>query len=169
MYNLSIIVAIANNNAIGFENKLLVNLPKDMKWFRDNTIDNTVIMGRKTYESLKIKPLPNRKNIVLSKKGILDSENIVVVRSLEELWNETSEISSNFVIGGEQVYSLLLPFVNKLYITRIYKTFEKADAFFPKIDMSKWSLIYKHNNYADEKHICDFDFLIYEKIKNEYV
>ena len=82
---------------------------------------------------------------------------------MEELWKEISNNTNNFVIGGEQIYSLLLPFVNKLYITRIHKTFENVDAFFPEIDMSKWSLIYKQNNYADEKHICDFDFLIYEK------
>lgn len=164
MSNLSLIVAIANNNAIGFKNQLLVNLPKDLKWFKDNTINNTIIMGRKTYESLPIKPLPNRKNIVLTKNYDFFTDKVIVVRTLEELWKETKQYTNNFVIGGEQIYKLLLPFVNKLYITRIHKTFEKVDVFFPDVDFSNWNLVFKKQNFADEKHICNFDFLIYEKI-----
>jgi dihydrofolate reductase len=160
--NLSIIVAIADNNAIGIENKLLCYLPNDLKWFKKITTNHTIIMGRKTFDSLPNGALPNRRNIVLSHCKQTKYDNCEVVNSLDELFTTINNQDENFVIGGAEIYRLLLPFVNKLYITKIHGTFE-ADVFFPEIDFSKWNLLEKIKNKADEKHKFDYDFLLFNK------
>jgi len=161
--NLSLIVAIAENNAIGYKNKLLCYLPNDLKWFKKNTTNHTIIMGRKTFESLPNGALPNRRNIVITHSKQTNYNNCEVVNSVEELFTKIKKDDANFVIGGAEIYNLLLPFVNKLYITKIYGTFE-ADVFFPEIDFNKWNLLEKIENKADEKHSFDYDFLIFDKI-----
>ncbi len=162
---LSIIVAIANHNAIGKSNRLLVHLPKDLKWFKQHTLNKTVLMGRKTYESLPSGALPKRKNIVLSKNINFDAPNCVVLNSFDNLEKYLNLDEENFIIGGAEIYKKFLPKADKLYITRIYADFE-ADVFFPKINFDEWKLTNKISNKADEKHKFDFDFLEYLKINN---
>ena len=160
---LSIIVAIAQNNAIGIENKLLWHLSDDLKRFKLLTSGNTVIMGENTFESLPIKPLPNRTNIVISHIQGKTFEGCIAVNSIEEAINNCDDTKENFIIGGGSVYAQFLPFANKLYITKVHKNFD-ADCFFPEIDFSKWKLISSIDYEPDEKNDFSYSYLIYERI-----
>lgn len=162
MPNFSIIVAIANNNAIGQNGGLLVHLPKDMKWFKENTLHKTVIMGRKTFETLPNGALKERRNIVVTKNNAFRAENCEIVHSIEELMTIVHPTEDCFIIGGGEIYKMLMPYATHMYITRIHADFADADTFFPEIDKS-WQLVNKVENKADEKHSVDFDFLIYTK------
>lgn len=163
MYKISIIVAIANNNAIGFKNKLLTYLPNDLKWFKKNTLNKTVIMGRKTFESLPTGALPNRKNIVLSKHSNFQAENCIIVNKIDDIWQHIDNQSENFIIGGSNLYKQFINQTKKLYITRIFGDFN-ADVFFPEINFKNWVLKEKIENKADQKHKYDYDFYVYERI-----
>lgn len=160
---IALIVVVAENNAIGKNGNLLIHLSADLKWFKKNTVGHTVIMGRKTFETLPNGALPNRKNIILSKNTNFIAENCIVVSSLEQVekYVDTEELC--FVIGGAEIYKLFLPFADKLYITKIHSSFD-ADTYFPKLDFSEWKEIEKTENKADEKNLVDFDFLIYNRI-----
>jgi len=165
---LSMISAIGNNNEIGKGNALLWNLPIDMKHFRETTSGHPVIMGLKTFESIG-RPLPNRRNIVLTKDKIFHPQGVELVYSLEELnqllKDTTSEKDELFVIGGGQIYRLFIDRVDKLYITHVDASFPDADAFFPQIDKVKWKVISEDKHPKDEKNEYDCNFAIYEKIK----
>lgn len=140
MENVSIVVAMARNYVIGSGNKLPWHLPVDLRHFQKLTDGHTVIMGRKTYESICDKlggPLPGRVNIVVSKTMNICAKECVVVRSLEEAFELTSNQDEVFVIGGQQMYELALPFANRIYMTLINKNFP-GDAFFPIFDALKW-------------------------------
>jgi len=158
---ISIIVAIAENNAIGYNNQLLCYLPNDLKWFKKNTNGRKVIMGRNTFLSLPNGALPNRENIVITDKDEV-FENCKIVNSLEQAILNFDLENENFIIGGASIYKQFLPMANKLYITKIKHNFE-ADAFFPEIDLNLWKLVEKIENKIDEKHKFEYDFLIYEK------
>lgn len=161
----SLIVAIGNNNEIGKDNKLLWNIPEDLKNFRKITTGNTIIMGRKTYESIG-RPLPNRKNIVLTRnieKKLVNptSDEIEIYNSFDEVIKKYSKIEEEiFILGGEQIYKEALEknIVDKLYISHIDYNNIEADAYFPKIDYNKWEKIYE-NKYEKWK------FCIYIKKK----
>ena len=157
---LSIIVAKANNNIIGGNNKLLWHLSKDLKRFKEITTGNTIIMGRKTFESLP-KILPNRHHIVITsnKNFKVDSESVTVVNNIEEIVDKYKDsVDEAFIIGGGEIYNLLLPYTNKLYLTRIYKDFE-GDTYFPNIDLSNWEVSYKSDILSDEKENLTYDFI----------
>lgn len=158
---LSIIVAIADNDAIGKQQQLLCHLPKDLKHFKEITSGHTVIMGRKTYESLPNGALPNRKNIVLSSSKELSYPKCVMVHSLEEALGECKGEEEVFVIGGAAVYKAALEQADKLYITRIHHSFEGADTFFPEINESDWKEAERISCPADEKHLYPFTFITY--------
>ncbi len=160
--NLSLIAGVANNNAIGNKNKLLAHLPKDLKWFKQHTTGKTIIMGRKTYESLPSGALPNRRNIVLSRREDFSAKNCLVLHGADEVMERLADDEETFVIGGEEIYKIFLPFADKLYLTRIYADFS-ADVFFPQINFDEWNLTFESHNAIDEKHAYEFDFLIYEK------
>ena len=162
MKPISIIVAIANNNAIGKDNKLLAYLPNDLKWFKKNTTGKKILMGRKTFDSLPKKPLPNRTNIILTRQKDFSYPGCVVVHSVEEALQVFDEDKENFIIGGAEIYKLFLPLAKKLYITRIYADFD-ADTFFPEIDLSEWKLIEKIENQPDEKNLFPHTFFIWER------
>ena len=133
--NLSIIVAMAQNRAIGKDNDLLWHLGGDLKRFKQLTTGHTVVMGRKTWESLPKRPLPRRRNIVLTQNPDFEAPGAEVVHSVNALFKTLQGNSDEvFVMGGASVYELLLPFTNRLYVTRIYRDYE-ADVFFPAIDM----------------------------------
>ena len=152
---ISIIVALDKNNGIGKDNQLLCHLPEDLKRFKRLTEHNVVVMGKKTYESLPGRPLPNRENIVLSDNPADDFEGCIMARSLEDALNKCSEEKENFIIGGGSVYSQFMPFANKLYLTQLHTVFE-ADTFFPEIDQNEWTLVEKEDIVPENP--CDLAF-----------
>ena len=171
---LSIISAIANNNAIGKANTLLWNLPADMKHFRETTTGHPIIMGQRTFESLGIdadgnkgRPLPNRRNIVLTLDREFKRNNIDVFYSIDDLeknLNKTLEKDEEaFIIGGGQIYKLFIDKADKLYITHVNAKFPDADTFFPEIDNNKWEITNSEKYPKDEKNIYDLDFKIYKR------
>ena len=158
---LSIIVAVAKNNVIGKDNKLLWHLPEDLKRFKRLTTGHTIIMGRKTFESLG-RVLPNRKHVVLCNDAELsiEDENVEVLDDISKLDKyETSE-EENFIIGGASIYKLLLPKANKLYITKINQEFE-GDVFFPEIDENEWQVVEREKGVKDEKNPYDYEYVTY--------
>lgn len=159
-HKISIIVAIANGNAIGYQNRLLCHIPGDLKRFRELTLWHPVIMGRKTWESLPKKPLPGRTNIVLSTRIDYHAEGAYVVQSPEAALALCQPETETFVIGGAEIYRIFLPLANKLYITRIYEDFT-ADTFFPEIRYDEWELISQENFPEDETNPVAFAYLTY--------
>jgi dihydrofolate reductase len=162
MKNISIIVAIAENNAIGKDNQLLWHLSDDLKRFKKLTSGHRVIMGRNTYLSLPLRPLPNRTNIVISDVPGEEFEGCITVRSVEEAGELCNDGEESFIIGGGSVYRQFMPMANKLYLTKVHRSFE-GDTFFPEIDEDEWKLVEKEDRDADEKHKYPFSFLTYVK------
>lgn len=157
---LSIIVATAKNNAIGKDNSLLWHISEDLKRFKEITSGHKILMGRKTFESLP-GILPNRLHIVLTRDNnfTIDSDKVTVIHSLDEVIKEYKNSSEEvFVIGGGEIYNLLMPYVNKLYLTKVKKDFD-ADTFFPQIDMNDWEIIHKSGDKIDEKSGLIFEFI----------
>jgi dihydrofolate reductase len=162
MKKISIIVAIAENFAIGRNNQLLWHIPADLKRFKKITGGHQVIMGKLTYESLPIRPLPNRKNIVITDKPGETFEGCTTVYSIEEALNLCHEQEESFIIGGGSIYRQFLPFCNKLYLTLVHKDFE-ADTFFPDVDLSRWKLIDREDHGPEDIIDFSYSFLVYEK------
>lgn len=157
---LSLIVAKAENNVIGKDNKLLWHLPEDLKRFKNLTTGHTIIMGRKTFESLG-RVLPNRKHVVFTQNPNfkVDDVNVKIVHSLQDIQEYVEDKNENFVIGGEKIYNLLMPYVNKMYITEIHKDFD-GDTFFPNVDLESWKETSREKMNADD---FDYDFVVYER------
>ena len=162
--NISIIVAIAENRAIGFENKLLYWLPNDLKRFKALTTGHTIIMGRKTFESLPKGALPNRRNIVLSRQDI-EFPSAERYASLEDALAQCQNEEEVFIIGGASVYQEAMPLANKLCVTHIEDTPKQADAFFPEIDPSVWEVSSCESHPTDEKHHQAYRFIDYCRIQ----
>jgi len=162
--NISIIVAIAENRAIGFENKLLYWLPNDLKRFKALTTGHTIIMGRKTFESLPKGALPNRRNIVLSRQDIqfLGAERFPSLEAALASCRANEEV---FIIGGASVYKEAMPLADKLYVTHIDDTPEQADAFFPEIDSTVWETTNCEAHTTDEKHSHAYRFVDYQRVQ----
>lgn len=158
---LSIIVAIANKNVIGKDNKLIWRLPEDLKRFKRLTTGHTIIMGRKTFESLG-RVLPNRKHIVLSNdiKLEIEDENVEVLSDISLLDKYINSPEEHFVIGGATIYKLLMPYVNKMYITKINEDFE-GDAFFPEIKQEEWNVICIEKGIKNEENPFDYEYIDY--------
>lgn len=152
---ISLIVAVDENGGIGYDGQLLAHIPEDLQRFKELTSGHAVIMGRKTWDSLPKKPLPNRKNIVISSQK---QENFMsTAECLKEIKNIDDEI---FVIGGESIYRYFLPIANKIYVTLIHKNFDKVDAYFPDIKLNEWNITERKNgkeNYTfiTLERICD--------------
>jgi len=161
--NLSIVAVIGENNEIGKDNNLLCRLPADLKYFKELTTGHTVVMGRKTFESLPKGALPNRKNIVLTRNKDLSFDNCLIYSSFSNVINKEQDSDEVFVIGGGEIYRQALPLANKLYLTRIHAKFENADTFFPDIDYSEWEEVSREEHKADEKNPYNFSFLVYER------
>ena len=160
---LSIIVAKAQNNIIGKDNKLLWHIPEDLKRFKDITTGHTIIMGRKTFESLG-RVLPNRKHIVFTQNPDfkVNDENVKIVHSMLEIQEYIENKEENFVIGGAMIYNLLMPYVNKMYITEIHKDFE-GDTVFPKINLDIWKEVSREKGEDIEQNDLEYDFVVYER------
>jgi dihydrofolate reductase len=162
MKKISIIVAIAKNSAIGKDNQLLWHIPADLKRFKRITSGHQVIMGKLTYESLPFRPLPNRKNIVISDNPRDAFEGCTTVHSIEDAIELCNEHEESFIIGGGSVYRQFLPLCNKLYLTLVHKDFE-ADTFFPHLDLSQWHQIEREDHGPDDTNDFSYSFLIFEK------
>ena len=162
---LSIIVAKAKNNVIGKDNQLIWNLPEDLKRFKEMTSGHTIIMGRKTFESLG-RVLPDRKHIVFSQNPDfkVNDENVEVVHSMLQIQQYIESDEEAFVIGGAMIYGLLMPHVTKMYITQINENFE-GNIIFPKFDAEKWEVIDREEGIKDENNKFDYDYITYKKIK----
>lgn len=166
---LSIIVAVAQNGAIGRNNELLWHISEDLKYFKSTTMGHPVIMGRKTYESVG-RPLPGRRNIVLT-KGILPAPQIKnpqttsmeTVHSLEEILEIAKGDGEFFIMGGGMLYNAMFGKADKLYITRIYADAEDADTFFPAISGDEWEMEREGERMHDEENDIDFQFLVYKR------
>lgn len=172
---LSIISAIANNNEIGRKNDLLWNLPADMKHFKEITTSHPIIMGQKTFESLGIgpdgkqgKPLPNRRNIILTLDTNFKRDDAEVYYSIDSLMESLEKSLGKeeeaFIIGGGMIYKLFIDKVDRLYITHVNAEFPDADTFFPIIDKNIWEIIKENKHEKDKENIYDCNFVIYERI-----
>ena len=160
---ISIIVAIDQNNAIGFNNRLLCHLPNDLKYFKRITLGHPVVMGWNTYKSLPVKPLPDRKNIVICDLLNVSALGCILVSSIEDACANCDDAEESFVIGGAMVYRQMMPLAQKLYITRIHHVFE-ADVWFPDIKASEWQQQSAEWNTPDEKHPYAYSFEVYSRI-----
>lgn len=160
---ISIIVAIAENNAIGKNNDLLWHIPEDMKRFRQITSGHKIIMGKRTYESLPHRPLKDRTNIVISDIPGDRYEGAVMAYSIEEALEHCPADEECFIIGGGMVYRQFLPLADKLYITRVDKPFD-ADIFFPEIDPETWEETSREEG-ADKGFDFTYSFITYERKK----
>ncbi len=162
MPKISIAVAIGENYAIGKNNQLLWHMPADLKFFKQTTSGHSVIMGRKTFDSVG-KPLPNRKNIVVTRDKRLQIAGVEMANSLNEALaiceHDTNDV---FIIGGAEIYRQALPLTNTLYLTTIHHTFE-ADTFFPELDWTQWKQIKSEKHLADEKNAYPYTFAVYER------
>lgn len=157
--NLSIIVAMSKNRVIGKDNKMPWHLSNDLKNFKKITIGKTIVMGRLTYDSIG-KPLPDRKNIILS-RNLIDS-NVFIFDNFEEVLDFTKDEDEVFIIGGQDIYSQTIDKVNKLYLTTIDANIE-GDKYFPEIDISKWKKIRSENFSKDQNNTHDFVSELYIK------
>lgn len=158
---MNIIVAIADNYAIGKSGDLLCYLPDDLKHFKALTTGATVVMGKKTFFSLPRRPLPNRRNMVLTRDVSFTHEGVDVAHSIEELTSTLTPEEKVFIIGGGEVYRQFMPLAKELHITHIHHTWEDADTFFPEIDTSIWQQLNEEFHEADEKHAYAFTFATY--------
>ena len=154
-----IIVAIADNGAIGKNNELLWHISEDLKFFRRTTLGCPVIMGRKTFESIG-RPLPKRQNIVVSRRGFEAPEGVTVVGSLEEAYKAV-ESPRLFIMGGGQIYAQALPDMDRLIITHVHTVIEDADTFFPAIDPAVWQVAERSELMTDPETGYTFEFVTY--------
>ena len=158
---IALIAAIDRRRAIGYQNKLLYWLPNDMKRFKALTTEHTIVMGRRTFESLPKGALPNRRNIVLSTSPGLELPGAEVFRSLEEALAACRADEQVYIIGGASLYHQALPLADRLCLTEIEAEAPQADAFFPEIDTSVWQEKSRESHPADEKHPCPYAFVDY--------
>ena len=160
---ISLVVAAADNNAIGKDNQLLWNLPNDLKFFKNTTWGFPVIMGRKTYESFN-KPLPGRTNIVVTTKADWSAHGAIKVATIEEGIQKAADTNSKqiFIIGGGEIYKQSMDIADSIYITRVHASFD-ADTYFPVIDESKWQLTSNEDFAADDKHAYSYSFQVWTK------
>ncbi len=159
---ISLIAAIGKNNELGKGNTLLWHMPADMKFFRDTTRGHTVVMGRKTFESLK-GPLPKRRNIVITRDKNYKTNGIEVVHSLEEALGQIRTEKEVFIIGGAEIYKQAIDYADKLYITHVDAIDKKADSFFPEIIPIVWNEVSHIEHKKDAENPFDYTFSIYEK------
>lgn len=161
---LSIIVAKAKNNIIGKDNALIWHLPEDLKRFKRLTTGHTIIMGRKTFESLG-RVLPNRHHIILCNDAQMniDNENVEILEDISMLDKYVKDSKEHFVIGGATMYRLLMPMCSKMYITEIGKDFE-GDVSFPEINLNKWKITAREQGPKDGENTFNYEYVTYEKI-----
>jgi len=156
----TIVVAVAENNAIGKDNKLLWYLPNDLKHFKEITTGGTVIMGRKTYQSVG-KPLPRRRNIIITRQNIT-IEGCEVVNSIEAALALCQNEDEVFIVGGAEIYKQAMHLTNRIYLTIVHQNFD-ADSFFPVIKSSEWNEVFREDHSVDEKNNIPYSFITLER------
>ena len=160
---ISLIAAIGKNNELGKNNTLVWNMPTDLKYFREKTAGHPVIMGRKTHESIG-RPMPNRRNIIITRDLDYKKDGIEVVHSLNEALSLLPEKNKEiFIIGGEEIFKQAMPIADKLYITHIEAEDKDANVFFPEIIPIVWNEISHEEHQKDEKNPYNYTFSIYER------
>jgi len=163
---ISLIAAVAKNNVIGKDNKLIWHLPADMKFFKEKTTGHCIITGRKNYESIpeKFRPLPNRTNIIITRQRDYPAPGTIVVESIEQALTTAKKQNETeaFIIGGGEIFKQTMDIADALYITHIDHSFE-GDVFFPEIDPVKWKETGKVFFKADEKNKYDFTIVEYKR------
>ncbi len=154
---ISLIAAVSENFAIGKDKKLLWHLPADLKFFKEKTLGHCIIMGRKTFESVG-KPLPGRRNIVITRNENWKAEGVEVVKSLEEALSLSKDDAEPMIVGGAEIYTLALPLANRIYLTQVEVHIE-GDTFFPYISVEDWTVTSDVFHPKDEKNTLDFSFV----------
>ena len=157
----SLIAAMSDNRVIGDRGKLPWRLPADLKYFKQTTRDHTIIMGRKTWESIGCKPLPHRRNIVVTRRGDYTVTGGERAASVDEALAMSAGDGEVFVVGGGEIYRLALPRAQRIYMTQVHSVFE-GDATFPIFDEKNWSVISRTDHPADGTNPYPFSFVIYE-------
>ncbi len=159
---ISFIVAMDKNGVIGKDNKLPWHLPADLKFFKNTTMGHGIVMGRKTYESIG-KPLPGRENIILTRDYSYKADGCIVFHSVEDILHYAEDKNvETFITGGEEVFKLFIPSVDKLYVTKIDHEFE-GDTFFPSLNWADFTLVSSEQGIQDEKNRYNYKFEVYEK------
>ena len=160
---ITIIAAIAANNALGKDNDLIWHLPADLKRFKKVTTGHHILMGRNTYESIG-KPLPNRTTVIITRNKNYTQEGCLIVNSVEKAIEIANQDEQIFIIGGAQIYqqAMALNLVDQLDITQVHEQFE-ADVFFPEIAASIWEEVAREDHKADDKNVFDYSFISYKK------
>lgn len=160
---LSIIVAVAENNVIGKDNQLIWHLPEDLKRFKQLTTGHTIIMGRKTFESLG-RVLPNRKHIILCNdmEMKVEDEKVEILKDISMLKEYIDSDEENFVIGGATIYKLLMPYAKKLYLTLIHEEFE-GDVYFPEIKQEEWQVVSREKGIRNEENPFDYEYITFSR------
>ena len=158
---ISIIAAVDRKRGIGYQNRLLFWLPNDLKRFKALTTGNTIIMGRKTFESLPKGALPNRRNVVLSTQKDLICPGTEVFPSLEEALSSCQPDEHVYIIGGASVYRQALPFADTLCLTEVDAEVPQVDAYFPEVALTVWQEKSRESHPIDEKHPCPYAFVNY--------
>ncbi|HJS55157.1 MAG TPA: dihydrofolate reductase [Chitinophagaceae bacterium] len=161
---ISLVVAASENNVIGKSNQLLWHLPKDMKFFKNVTWAMPVVMGRKTFASIGNKPLPGRKNIVITRQPDWKAEGISVVNSVDAAVALAEQLNYKeiFIIGGGVIYMIAFDRASKIYMTRVHAELD-GDTYFPVIEKDDWKLVSNTENAADDKHAFAFSFQLWER------
>ncbi len=158
---ISIIAAMTDDGVIGIENRLPWDLPADMKWFRQQTLGKPVLMGRKTYDSIG-KPLPGRRNIVISRDSTLILEGCEVVNTIETALERCSTVDEVMIIGGASFYQQTLPQADQLYLTLVHANI-KGDAYFPPLNLTEWHEIVRIDHPADAQNCFSYSFTVLER------
>jgi dihydrofolate reductase len=165
---LSIIAAVANNNVIGNKNRLIWHMPADLKFFKNKTLGNTMIMGRKTFESIG-KPLPGRKTIIVTQQEDYKVEGCQIAHSYKEAIALAKKDKEVFVVGGAEIYSQALEHKSSsiIYLTRIFASFD-GDTFFPDINCNEWEITERNDFEPDKDNKYPFSFMIYKRKKKRF-
>lgn len=158
---ISLIVAAAANNVIGRNGQLPWRLPEDLKRFKETTLGKPLLMGRKTYESIG-RPLPERRNIILTRQPDYQAQGCIVVGSIESALEFAKGADELMVIGGTAVYELMLPHCDRIYLTRVHSIIE-GDTFFPEIDPQQWYLVTREDFAANQERPHSFSFLVLDR------
>ena len=161
---ISIIAAVSEDYGIGKNNDLLWNITEDLKRFKRLTYGKTVVMGRKTWESLPKKPLPGRKNIVITDIPFENINNAITAYSIEDALSKCGDNEDIFIIGGGSIYRQFIPLAGRLYITHVHRSVP-ADIYFPEIDMNTWEIVEKDDSGANKKDSVPYTYIIYERKK----
>ncbi len=157
----SLVVAHAENRTIGRGGKLPWHLPADLQFFKRLTTNHTIVMGRKTYESIG-RPLPNRRSIVITRDPGYRADGVDIAPSLEEALAMAAGDDDVFIIGGAEVFEQGIPLAERIYLTKIHAQVE-GDVWFPPIDEGEWTVISREDHAADDRHAYAFTFITYQR------